>query len=157
MGIAISDVNDDGKPDVPITQANGVKLFLNRGGMKFTDVTAEAGLANLAGDVGGVLRLRPRRPARHLHRQLRRLRPDVAVSGRRRASRDYVPARRLLGVASRLFRNRGGEKLAFEDVSERTGTGEAGRRGSASRSPTSTATAGRTSSSPTTANRIISG
>ena len=28
---------------------------------------------------------------------------------------------RLFGVASRLFRNRGGEKLAFEDVSERTG------------------------------------
>jgi hypothetical protein len=46
MGIAIGDVNNDGKPDVLITQVDGVRLFLNQGGMKFQDVTEESGLNN---------------------------------------------------------------------------------------------------------------
>jgi hypothetical protein len=46
MGVAIGDVNNDGLPDVLVTQFGGVRLFLNRGGGKFTDVTAEAGLSN---------------------------------------------------------------------------------------------------------------
>src|SRR5262245_42390545 len=35
MGVAVGDVNNDGRPDVLVTQVNGVKLLLNRGGMKF--------------------------------------------------------------------------------------------------------------------------
>ena len=46
MGVAIGDFNNDGKPDVLITQYTGVRLFLNRGGLKFTDVTAEMGIKN---------------------------------------------------------------------------------------------------------------
>jgi enediyne biosynthesis protein E4 len=46
MGVAIGDVNNDGLPDVLVTQYGGVKLFLNQGGGKFLDVTEEAGLAN---------------------------------------------------------------------------------------------------------------
>ncbi|HEV3117809.1 MAG TPA: VCBS repeat-containing protein, partial [Gemmataceae bacterium] len=44
MGVAIGDVNNDGWPDVLITQFRGVRLFLNNGYGNFTDVTAEAGL-----------------------------------------------------------------------------------------------------------------
>ena len=44
MGVAVGDVNNDGRPDVLITQYGGVKLFLNEGGGKFRDVTKEAGL-----------------------------------------------------------------------------------------------------------------
>jgi hypothetical protein len=47
MGVAIGDVNNDGLPDVLVTQYGGVKLFLNLGGGKFKDMTAESGLANL--------------------------------------------------------------------------------------------------------------
>ena len=44
MGVAIGDVNNDGWPDVLITQYGGVKLFLNNGDGTFTDVTKKAGL-----------------------------------------------------------------------------------------------------------------
>jgi hypothetical protein len=46
MGVAVGDVNNDGKPDVLLTQFGGVRLFLNKGGGHFEDVTAEAGLSN---------------------------------------------------------------------------------------------------------------
>src|SRR5205807_976556 len=35
MGVAIGDVNNDGLPDVLVTEYGGVRLFLNRGGGKF--------------------------------------------------------------------------------------------------------------------------
>ncbi len=44
MGVAVGDVNNDGRPDVLITQYGGARLFLNRGGGQFEDVTKEAGL-----------------------------------------------------------------------------------------------------------------
>jgi hypothetical protein len=47
MGVAIGDVNNDGWPDVLVTQYGGVKLFLNNGNGTFTDVTKEAGLDSL--------------------------------------------------------------------------------------------------------------
>ena len=46
MGVAVGDVNNDGLPDVLLTQYGGVRLFLNQGGGHFEDVTAEAGLRN---------------------------------------------------------------------------------------------------------------
>jgi hypothetical protein len=46
MGVAVGDVNNDGRPDVLLTQYGGIRLFLNRGGGHFDDVTAEAGLSN---------------------------------------------------------------------------------------------------------------
>ncbi len=45
-GVAVGDVNNDGWPDVLVTQYGGVKLFLNNGNGTFTDVTDEAGLKN---------------------------------------------------------------------------------------------------------------
>ena len=46
MGVAIADVNNDGRPDVLVTQVGGVRLFLNLGDGKFADVTEAAGLSN---------------------------------------------------------------------------------------------------------------
>jgi hypothetical protein len=46
MGVAVADVNNDGLPDVLVTEFRGVRLFLNQGGGKFVDVTREAGLKN---------------------------------------------------------------------------------------------------------------
>jgi hypothetical protein len=46
MGVAVGDINNDGRPDVLVTQYGGVKLFLNLGAGKFRDVTKESGLVN---------------------------------------------------------------------------------------------------------------
>jgi hypothetical protein len=44
MGVAVGDANNDGLPDVLVTQYGGARLFLNSGGGKFEEVTKEAGL-----------------------------------------------------------------------------------------------------------------
>jgi hypothetical protein len=46
MGAAVGDVNNDGRPDLLLTQYGGIKLFLNCGHGKFEDVTIESGLHN---------------------------------------------------------------------------------------------------------------
>jgi enediyne biosynthesis protein E4 len=44
MGIAVGDYDDDGLPDILVTQYNGVILYHNNGNGTFTDVTRKAGL-----------------------------------------------------------------------------------------------------------------
>ena len=46
MGAFAGDVNNDGLPDVLVTEYGAVRLFQNLGGGKFREVTAEAGLDN---------------------------------------------------------------------------------------------------------------
>jgi hypothetical protein len=46
MGVAIGDVNNDGYPDVFITEYGRVRLFRNNKNGTFTDITAEAGIEN---------------------------------------------------------------------------------------------------------------
>lgn len=46
MGVAVGDINNDGLPDVLLTEYGGVRLFLNLGGGKFRDITKEAGVDN---------------------------------------------------------------------------------------------------------------
>ncbi len=46
IGVAVGDVNNDGLPDVLLTQYGRIRLFLNLGGGRFTDITDEAGLKN---------------------------------------------------------------------------------------------------------------
>jgi hypothetical protein len=44
MGVAVGDINNDGWPDVLVTQYGGSRLFLNKGSGTFTDITRSAGL-----------------------------------------------------------------------------------------------------------------
>ena len=46
MGVAIGDVNNDGRLDVLVTQYGGIRLFLNQGNGTFKDVTSESKLAS---------------------------------------------------------------------------------------------------------------
>jgi hypothetical protein len=45
-GVAIGDVNNDGWPDVLLTEYGRIRLFRNNGNGTFTDITREAGLDN---------------------------------------------------------------------------------------------------------------
>lgn len=48
-GVAVGDVNNDGLPDVLLTQFDGIKLFLNQGNGKFIEVpAAESGLVSVS-------------------------------------------------------------------------------------------------------------
>ncbi|MCS7044718.1 MAG: CRTAC1 family protein [Gemmataceae bacterium] len=44
MGVAIGDVNNDGRPDLVLTEYRGLRLFLNQGGGKFIEATKDSGL-----------------------------------------------------------------------------------------------------------------
>jgi len=46
MGVAVGDVDNDGRPDVLVTQYHGLRLFHNDGGGRFTDISEQAGLHN---------------------------------------------------------------------------------------------------------------
>src|SRR5205085_223348 len=44
MGVAVGDFDNDGRPDVYLSQYGGGRLFRNLGGVKFEDVTERAGV-----------------------------------------------------------------------------------------------------------------
>ncbi|HTU22103.1 MAG TPA: CRTAC1 family protein [Gemmataceae bacterium] len=46
MGVAVGDVNNDGRPDVLVTQYGGIRLLCNNGDGTFMDVTGAAGLVH---------------------------------------------------------------------------------------------------------------
>ncbi len=46
MGAAVGDFNNDGRPDLVLTEYGRTRLFKNEGGGRFRDVSAEAGIDN---------------------------------------------------------------------------------------------------------------
>jgi hypothetical protein len=123
-GVAVGDVNNDGRPDVLVSRYGGLSLFLNRGG-KFEDVTAGSGLANpgwgtsaafVDYDRDGWLDLVV---VNYLDHQ-----PGVECSGPD-GTKDYCGPSNLAPVTSRLFRNLGPTTggVRFEDVSVVSGVG----------------------------------
>jgi len=47
MGVAVGDLNNDGLPEVLLTEFGNTRLFANRGSGHFEDVTGQAGIANI--------------------------------------------------------------------------------------------------------------
>jgi hypothetical protein len=124
MGVAVGDVDNDGLPDLALTEYVGTRLFLNLGGGKFADVSAEAGIRNplwgasaafFDADGDGRLDLFVVNYV------------DYDPSKQCRAAgggRDFCSPRAFDGTPSRLFRNlgpRGPSRVVFEDVSVRAG------------------------------------
>ena len=95
LGVAVADYDNDGNIDIYITALGPNHLFRNVGGGKFKDVTAPPGV----GDPGlldqrDVVRLRQRRQAGFVRRQLRRSGRSRQISIARSTARRSRTARR---------------------------------------------------------------
>jgi hypothetical protein len=130
MGVAVGDVNNDGWPDVLVTEYGRVRLFLNNhGDGTFTDITREAGLDNPAWGTSAafvdydrdgwldlvVVNYLDYSPSKHCPG------PD--------GIRDFCNPSAFSGTVARLYRNRGRlagagpTSVRFEDVTLRAGLG----------------------------------
>ena len=128
MGVAVADVNNDGWPDVLVTQYGGVKLLLNNKDGTFKDVTKEAGLdvpgwptsaAFFDYDQDGWLDLVV---ARYVDYD--RTWPCGGASGKP----DYCAPKVFKGTVAMLFHNLGKQPdggVRFEDVTVKSGLGRA--------------------------------
>jgi hypothetical protein len=135
MGVAIGDVNNDGLPDVLVTQYGGIKLFLNNGDGTFSDVTETAGLKNPGWgcsaaffdyDRDGLLDL--------VVVNYVAFDRSVSCPGHDKQP-DYCGPNVFPGQIARLFHNLGpiagarGKSVRFEDVTEKSGLGAMPGRG----------------------------
>jgi hypothetical protein len=125
MGVAVGDADNDGRPDVLLTEYGRVRLFLNRGGGRFTDVTEAAGLNDPLWATSAAF-----------FDYDRDGRLDLVVvnyvdyqPGKRCNSaggvRDFCAPAVFTGTCAKLFHNRGSPgKPAFADVSFDSGLGQ---------------------------------
>jgi hypothetical protein len=124
MGVAVGDIDNDGRPDLLVTQYGGLKLFHNNGDGVFADISKQAGLESLLWgtsaaffdyDRDGWLDLvvanyvdyDPSRPC-----------------SSKRGQRDYCNPNVFDGSVTKLFRNRGrgtDGTVRFEDVTAASG------------------------------------
>ncbi len=129
MGVAIGDVNNDGKPDVLVTrydpEGGGAKLFLNEGGGKFTDITKRVGLYNPSWGTSAAFFDYDRDGWLDLivvnYVDYDATWPCKGPYG----TPDYCAPKTFRGRVSRLFHNLGGKSSwkGFADVTESSGLG----------------------------------
>jgi hypothetical protein len=130
MGVAIGDINNDGLPDVLVTEYSDVRLFLNNGNGTFTEITKEAGLDNpqwavsaafLDYDRDGWLDLVVVNYIAYVETQ---------KCYDRAGKPEYCGPNSNPGTVSRLFHNLGrvpnstGNRVRFEDVTVKSGLGD---------------------------------
>lgn len=123
MGVAVGDVNNDGLPEVLLTEYGAAHLFLNRGAGKFQDVTDAAAIDNTRWataasffdyDRDGWLDLVI---ANYVDYNPTQRCPDA------RGALDYCGPEGMAGTVTKLFRNLGvtNSPARFEDVTVRSG------------------------------------
>lgn len=126
MGVAVADVNNDGLPDVCVTEYGATRLFLNLGQGRFKDISRSAGIENpLWGtsasfvdfDRDGWLDLLV---VNYLDYD------PTKWCGARDGKQDFCHRSTFESTAARLFRNttRSGQEVRFADVSLAAGVGK---------------------------------
>ena len=125
MGVAVGDFNNDGYPDLYVTNFGSNVLYRNNGNGTFTNVTKEAGVedsgwstsaAFVDYDRDGLLDLYV---AHYLDFTVKGNKQCTDVTGQR----DYCAPSAYKAVRDRLYRNLGGGR--FQDVTQAAGIGSA--------------------------------
>jgi len=127
MGVAVGDINNDGWPDLLVTQYGGVKLFLNNGNGTFRDITREAGLDNPLWGASAVFFDYDRDGWLDLVLVNYLDYSPSRQCGGAGGTRDYCNPNEFAGTVTRLFHNRGipaGAKaraVRFDDATASSG------------------------------------
>ena len=124
VGVAVGDVDNDGRPDVLVTHYLGARLLRNEGGGKFRDVTEAAGVSNPLWGASAAFFDYDRDGRLDLmivnYVDYDRSWPCTSSDG----TRDYCGPKTFPGTAARLFRNLGpgdGRPVRFENVTVQAG------------------------------------
>ena len=135
MGAAAGDIDNDGRPDLVVTEYGRTRMFLNKGG-RFEDVSTAAGIDNpdwgtsaafFDYDRDGWLDLVVVNYVRYA---------KDATCADEVAGRDFCGPHSFTGTLPKLYRNLTGDRtrqgklhpLGFEDVTHRAGLGQSGSR-----------------------------
>ncbi len=125
MGVAIGDIDNDGLPDIVITQFPGVRIFRNLGDFHFQDVTATCGVSNphwgtsasfIDFDGDGRLDLFI---ANYIDFDR-----GHSCENSTQGGREFCGPSTATGVPAKLFRNLGGKDIQFADVSMASNIGK---------------------------------
>jgi hypothetical protein len=127
MGVAVGDVNNDGWPDVLVTEYQGIRLFLNNRNGTFSDVTKAAGLDNAFWGTSASFVDYDRDGWLDLVVVNYVFYNPQTTCVPKNGKQEYCGPQTFDGTAARLFRNLGkgtGGPPRFEDATARSGLGQ---------------------------------
>jgi hypothetical protein len=126
MGVAVGDVDNDGKPDVVVTEYGRTRLFLNEGGMHFLEAGPAVGIRNPLWATSAAF-VDYDRDGRLDLVVVNYLDYDAAYAcSNPGGGKDFCAPKVFAGTATKVFHNLGpgdGQRVRFEDVSVACGIG----------------------------------
>jgi len=125
-GVAVGDVNNDGRPDVFLSEYGGLRLFVNEGEGKFRDVTAASGLSSLLWGVSSSFLDFDRDGWLDLVVVNYVAYDSTRLCYARDGTRDFCTPTQFAGSVTKLYRNitDTASDPRFDDVTESSGLGD---------------------------------